>query len=652
LCGIVGLIDLSRQRDEAGLRASVVSMAERLRHRGPDDAAHWVDARHGIALGFRRLAIQDLSINGRQPMTSNSGRYVVVFNGEIYNAPLLKRGLLAGGATFRGHSDTEVAVALIERQGFGAAIAEFSGMFAMACWDTRDRVLHLARDPMGKKPLYYGMVGGTFAFASEPKAFYALAGVAPEIDRDALATFFRFGYIPAPQTIYSGIAKLQAGECATVCGERVETRRYWSLHDCAAAARRDAVRLSDREATDQLETLLGDAVERRLVADVPLGAFLSGGIDSSVVASLMKARSSGAVQTFSIGFPEAAYDESAHAAAVAAHLGLDHHALQVTPSALLNAIPSMADIFDEPFADPSQVPTTILSQLTRQHLTVALSGDGGDELFRGYGRYATIAQIMAGHRRLPEVARPTIAWLLRNMPDRVWRAADGILPQRFGRSPLAARARRLADMITSTSPELIYRDLVGQWSEPGQLVLGAHEPVSDVWLGSLRSHAPDIPALCQLIDLSTYLPDDILQKVDRASMSVGLEVRSPILDLDIVRFALRLPADQLERGGASKWLLRQVLYRHLPRSLVDRPKMGFGFPLAEWLRGPLAPWADHLVHSLSQSGLIDTGQIQERWRAHRAGEADWSYRLWCAFMFEAWRLNLPKTGTTQADIRH
>lgn len=640
MCGFAGFIENERTLTSEALLSTARAMGARVAHRGPDDAHEWADDAAGIAMAFRRLSILDASEAGRQPMVSPSGRYVLTFNGEIYNAPTLSVPLKAAGTIFRGHSDTEVLLALIDQHGFSEAIPQLSGMFAIACWDREERILHLARDPLGEKPLYFGRAGASFLFASQPKAFFAHPAFIPEIDRDALTSFFRFGYIPAPQSIFRGIEKLRPGERLALRGDIIIKRALYFEPRALAAGLEEA--LDETQAIDMLERLIGDAVERRLASDVPLGVFLSGGIDSSVVAALMRARGSGAVSSFGIGFDIAEYDEAGHAEGVAKHLGLKHQTMRVCAADIEAAIPAMADIYDEPFADPSQVPTFLLSQLTRQYVKVALSGDGGDELFDGYPRYALMQEILGRTRAIPGFARSGLAALMRGAPQALWRVLEPLVPTRFGRSPLSARALRLADMLDGAGVEGVYRDLVGQWQNPESLVIGGAERIDPIWTGALREASDDPGRLLRLIDLASYLPEDILVKVDRASMAVGLEVRAPLLDQEIVAFGLNLPRHLLVRGGMQKWLLRQVLYRHVPSHLIDRPKMGFGFPVAEWLRGPLREWAGDLLSpaGLSQAGYLDPRLVHEKWRAHESGAADWGWRLWCVLMFEDWRRKL------------
>ncbi|MGE0056197.1 MAG: asparagine synthase (glutamine-hydrolyzing) [Hyphomicrobium sp.] len=655
MCGFAGFIDFPRAHTADSLERIVNQMGNAIAHRGPDDSQSWTDAECGVALAFRRLAILDLSPAGRQPMHSRSGRYVIVFNGEIYNAPSLKAKLGDGAAKLRGHSDTEVLVELIDKIGFKACMPLLRGMFAIACWDRRDRVLRLARDPMGKKPVYFGFVGRSFVFGSQPNAFLAFPQFQSELDRDAMCAFFRFGYIPAPHSIYQGIDKLRPGESLEIKDGRILRRtKFWEAAEKARAAAATAPILDDADAIDQLESLIERAVDRRLASDVPLGAYLSGGIDSSTVLAIMRARAAGTVKSFCIGFGDTRYDESRHAEEIANYLQLEHHTLHVGPEDLLNAVFDMPQVYDEPFADPSQVPTYILSRLTRGHVTVALSGDGGDELFSGYTRYQKLEKICRMARRIPSALKPGTAQLIRTVPKAVWNSAEAVMQREYGQSPLAARALKFADVLQSVGPELIYRDLIEQWSDPSGLVIGGREPVDPIWMGALGLSKAQPARTAQLLDVHSYLPEDILVKVDRASMAVGLEVRAPLLDQDIAEFAWGLQRNQLVRDGVGKWLLRQVLYRHIPSQLVDRPKMGFAFPLREWLGSSLRDWAEDLLDpaQMAAAGYLNPAPVQAMWKQHLSGTRDWSYRLWCVLMFEAWRRRLPVAKSALHEFHH
>ena len=636
MCGLAGILDIGSRLTNHALGDLVGRMAEALRARGPDDSGTWTDAEAGVALGFRRLSILDLSPAGHQPMLSANGRFVLAFNGEIYNFAELRAELEGRGVAFRSQSDTAVVLEACAYWGFLQTLRRLNGMFAIALWDRARRTLSLARDRLGIKPLYLAQMGSTWLFASQPAAFGPHPAWSPRLDRGALKAFFRFNYVPAPATIWRNVEKLMPGGWAILGAEGgIERGRYWNLRDEAARPRfRD---LDARMATDELEALLTDAVRGQMVADVPVGAFLSGGIDSSTVVALMKAVAGDQkVRTFTIGFPVRAYDESAAAAAVAQHLGTEHTQMIVTPDDAMSVVPYMADIYDEPFADASQIPTLLVSRLTRQSVTVALSGDGGDEGFAGYNRYDALPhwQKLSG---IPLGMRSLAARAVRAVAPRHW----DLLLGTFGvRTPQAGdKFHKAAHIATAPTVEELYRRLVSQWQAPEEVVRGAPDlphPADD----------PDLPRVIadptqrlQYLDFATYLPDDILTKVDRASMAVGLEARVPLLDHRVVEFALRLP-DALKRSdGRGKYLLRQVLYRHVPRNLVDRPKTGFAIPIGAWLRGPLRDWAEEMLdpRQLRADGLLDPATIRAAWAEHLSGARNLQYQLWGVLMFQSWR---------------
>jgi len=641
MCGIAGFLDRTRRRSAGDPETLVRAMGEALHHRGPDDGGVWLDPEAGLALAQRRLAIVDLSPAGHQPMVSADGNWVLVYNGEVFNQEQLRPELEARGVRFRGHSDTEVILESCAAFGVAATVRRLIGMFAFALWDRRGRTLTLVRDRLGIKPLYWGQQDGLVLFGSELKALTAHPGWQPEIDRDALTAFFRFSYIPAPHSIYRGIAKLPPGcllELAEGAAPRLE--RFWDGRAVVAEAGRQRFEgWSDGEATDQLEALLRDAVRRRMIADVPLGAFLSGGVDSSTVVALMQAESTRPVRTFTIGFGDPAYDEAGHAQAVARHLGTDHTELYVTPAQVQAVIPRLGQWYDEPFADASQLPTYLVSALTRRHVTVALSGDGGDELFAGYNRHALADRLWPRLARLPLGLRRVAGAGLRALPPAWWDALGAALPARWRPRQLGEKLHKLAPLLGLAGESALYRALVSQWPEPGRLVPGGHEPQGLLWDPTLAAEVPELVERMQLLDLLTYLPDDILTKVDRASMAVALEARVPLLDHRVVEFAFRLPAHFKRRHGQGKWLLRQVLYRHLPPALIERPKMGFAVPLAEWLRGPLRDWAETLLDPgrLAQAGLIDPAPVRQLWQEHLSGRRNHQYQLWPVLMLELWR---------------
>ncbi len=620
MCGLAGLFDPGRSLDPARLEILARAMADTLVHRGPDDGATWADASAGIAFGFRRLAIVDLSIDGRQPMRSHDGRLVIVMNGEIYNFREMRAALDAASApAWRGHSDTEVFLEFIARKGLDAALAAANGMFAFALWDSKTRSLMLGRDRLGKKPLYYGRVGGAFAFASELKALRVLPGFDDSIDSHAMALFLRHAYVPSPLSIHRTIRKLRPGEIAHLSAEAPEpaTRLYWDARAVAEACAEAPFKGSEAEAVERLDALVQDAVASRMIADVPLGAFLSGGIDSSTVVAAMVAAKLGPVRTFTVGFAGTRYDEAPHAAAMAKHLGTLHAEMQAGEAECLELVPRLGHMYDEPFADASQIPTAVLSRLTRKHVTVALSGDGGDELFGGYPRYRSAAAEWGN--RAPTALAPAM---------RAAAGLVGMIDAKTGR----ALARRAA-----TTPERLYADHVTLWHAEDRLL-------PDVWPEPLALFAlrgvPHLasPVRCFMaLDALTYLPDDLLAKVDRASMAYSLEVRCPLLDYRLVEFAWSLPDSASFGEDGTKRALRQVLARRVPRALFERPKSGFEPPVGDWLRGPLRDWTEDLLApaALEAAGL-NPAPVRARWARHLGGR-NATYPLWTVLMFQAWR---------------
>lgn len=653
MCGIAGIVDhrLAGNGTEAARIAAL--MSDQLRHRGPDSHGVWTDEPAGLALAHRRLAIVDLSPDGGQPMVSGSGRYVITYNGEIYNFATLRDELLRSGAAFRGHSDTEVLLALIERYGLAEAIRRSVGMFAFALYDRHERRLHLVRDRLGKKPLYFGQIGGAFVFASELKAIVRHPRFGGEIDRDALAAYFRHLYVPAPWSIWRGIYKLPPGsmlaidverngsEPAGALLDRIET--YWDARTIAEEGAADPLALSAEQSVDRLEEVLSLAVRERMMADVPLGAFLSGGIDSSVVVALMQRQASSPVKTFSIGFDEAFYDEAEAARKVAAHLGTDHHEALVGPDDTLSVVPVLADMFDEPFADPSAVPTYLVSKLARRDVTVCLSGDGGDELFSGYGRYALADNLGRAIDRFPGWLRTTASSGIRTVPTPLWDAALQMLPTRSiaglrgGYS--GHRLHKLADLLASADRDELYHSLQSATERPADWVHGGAEalpPFATPPSGTRLAH----PIHRMMYwDTVTYLPDDILVKVDRASMAVSLEARAPLLDHRVAELAWTIPLQTHRRDGKGKWLLRQLFARHLPAEWSKRQKQGFSVPVSEWLRGPLRSWAEALLdpERLEAEGILQPRPITRLWQDHLSGRRDYGAQIWAVVMFQAWR---------------
>lgn len=649
MCGITGFWR------PAGLEASagdvLLRMTDCLRHRGPDDGGAWTDAERGVALGHRRLSIIDLSIEGHQPMVSADGRFVVVYNGEIYNFKELRTELLAAGDRFRGHSDTEVMLAAFSRWGVQASVRRLAGMFACAIWDRHETRLHLVRDRLGEKPLYYGWQGDTLLFGSELKALRLHPAFHAEVDRDALTLFLRFAYIPSPWTIYRGMRKLEPATMVTITPDgREATERYWKLEDVIASGRDNRLQGSESGRIDALEARLRATIREEMISDRPLGAFLSGGIDSSTIVALMQQESSHRVRTFTIGFEEGEYDEARHAAAVAAHLGTDHTELYVTPAEALQVVPRLPGLYDEPFADSSQVPTFLLAALTRQHVTVALSGDGGDELLGGYNRYFLGGRLWRGLDRWPLGVRRAAAALIKQASPSFWGSAVGAvqrgLPAGWRIAHPGDRMHKLADVLPSTSMSAMYRRLVSHWEFPEEVVVGGREP--PLGLGGRSPLPAGTSGVEEMMywDARTYLPDDVMVKVDRATMAVGLEARAPFLDHRVVELAWRLPAEDRFRAGQGKWAMRQVLYRHVPQELVERPKMGFGVPIDHWLRGALREWAGDLLNadSIRREGILRPEPIERLWNEHQSGRRNWQYHLWDVLMFRAWQEASRETG--------
>jgi len=640
VCGITGFID----RTAPDLDAACAAMTGALAHRGPDDHGYWYQRDVGLAMGHRRLSIVDLSPAGHQPMGSASGRYLITLNGEVYNYASLRAELESQGAApaWRGHSDTEVLLAAIEAWGLRRALERSVGMFALALWDRAQRRLSLARDRAGEKPLYYGRVGRAFLFGSELKALRAYPEFYAEIDRGCLALFLRHNYVPEPLSIYRGIQRVPAGTILEVdeSGRHGEPVTYWSLANSAGPAATRAFTASEHEVVETLERVLGEAVGLQMVADVPLGAFLSGGIDSSLIVALMQQRSARRVRTFTIGFSEPDYDESRYARDVARHLGTDHTELIVTPAEAMQVIPRLATIYDEPFADSSQIPTHLVAQLARQHVTVSLSGDAGDELFGGYNRYAWAKRVSNSVRFLGPF-RGVAARSIRRLSPETWTRMAGLgsrlLPRRWRETRAGDKLHRIADLLDS-SPGGIYRALISHWPTPADLVIDGREPSSQLTEMMAHSSSRRFEEDMMFWDFMTYLPGDILVKVDRAAMAVSLETRVPMLDHRVIEFAWSLPLSLRVHNGSGKWLLKELLSRYVPATLTDRPKMGFGIPIDSWLRGPLRDWAESLLDEsrLRSEGFLHPAPIREKWLEHVSGRRNWAYLLWDVIMFQSW----------------
>ena len=641
MCGIAGMVDWRAATSADALRSIADAMIETVRHRGPDAGDVWVEAEGGVALGQRRLAIIDLSPGGAQPMHSADRRFVITFNGEIYNYRDIRRELQAAGHSMRSDSDTEVLLEACALWGVEAAIERAIGMFAFALWDRKTRSLTLARDRLGIKPLYYAASPERILFASQLKAFRPAPHWKPTIDEDAVVGYLRHAYIAQPRTIYREAEKLAPGHILTLRkGSTSSPKCFWDLRDIAVAGQRRNDPVPDpREAADRLDALLRDSVKLRMIADVPLGAFLSGGIDSSTVVALMQAQSTRAVKTFSIGFHESGYDEAQCAKQVAAHLGTDHTEFYVEPRHALDVIPHLADWFDEPFADPSQIPTYLVSELTRKHVTVALSGDGGDELFAGYNRYVWAERLARAVNLVPRPLRGASAAALRALAPQTWNRLFGFVPAAWRPALPGDKLHKITTLLDNPQPDAIYRRLVSQWERPEEVAAAGREPRGPMWDPTIARDFHDLVPRMQFLDMITYLPDDILTKVDRATMAVGLEGRVPLLDHRVVAYSWSLPLEFKLRGGRSKWLLRQVLDRYVPRSLIDRPKMGFGVPIDAWLRGPLREWAESLLAParLASDGFVRVEPVRRAWREHLEGSRNWQYPLWTVLMLQAWR---------------
>jgi len=657
MCGLAGFLGLGAL-DNQNISLVLQIMGDAIRHRGPDDGGIWCDIDAGIGLSHRRLSIVDLSSAGHQPMVSAGGRYVIAFNGEIYNHLELRKELdqvaqpsptqhfspEARNAGWRGHSDTETLLAGIEAWGLEATLKKTIGMFAIALWDSQSRTLSLARDRLGEKPLYYGWQGvgneRVFLFGSELKALKSHPAFTAEVDRGALCLFLQHNYIPAPYSIYQGISKLEAGCLLSVSLARPDQKisKYWDASEVARAGVNQSFSGTAEEAVNELEVLVKDAVRLQMMADVPLGAFLSGGIDSSTVVALMQNQSSRAVKTFTIGFNESSYNEAVHAKAVAQHLGTEHTELYVSPQEAMDVIPRLPDLYCEPFSDSSQIPTFLVNQLAKQHVTVSLSGDAGDELFCGYSRYQLTEKLWGKMSFLPVPFRAFLEKGITSLSPAAWDSLASIIPGARRYASLGDKLHKGAGVLTSSTVDELYLRLVSHQRNPEDWVIDGKLPPTR--LTGLRPQLSGLNAVERMmaLDMLTYLPDDILVKVDRAAMGVSLESRVPFLDHRVVEFSWALPLEYKLREGKTKWPLRQVLYRHIPQKLIDRPKMGFGVPLNDWLRGPLRDWADGLLDEgrLRRDGYFHPAPIRKLWSEHLSGHRNWMAQLWNVLMFQAW----------------
>ena len=674
MCGFAGFVDPNGRIAQAreASEAVLAAMAQTLVHRGPNDEGTIFDEPTRVGLAFRRLSILDLSPAGHQPMESERGRFVIAFNGEVYNHASLRNELVARGHRFRGHSDTEAMLAAFEEWGVEESLPRFEGMFAFAVMDRATRTFWLVRDRFGVKPVFYGLTGGLsvpagrlslpaaagLVFGSELKAMHACPGWTGSVDRGALTLFMRHGYVPGPLTIHHEARKLRPGHLLRLdlATREAEERCWWHSRDLVRRAAGSPFGGSDEDAVSAVDSALLESVRLRMVADVPIGAFLSGGVDSSVVVAAMQAQSPRPVRTFTIGFGPKEFDEAPHARAVARHLGTDHTEVYVSGEEALATIPRLATIWDEPFADSSQIPTLLVSEIARRSVTVSLSGDGGDELFGGYYRYGWAESVARGIHRLPQVVRSLASAALRatprNLANRTGDALSRLLPPRYSVHRAGDRAHRLASLLGHRDPWSVYLDLVANCLQCDALVIGAARPVTALTDPEALVPELDMQTRMMQADIASYMVDDILVKVDRASMAVSLEAREPLLDSRLAELAFRLPLSMKIRNGERKWVLRRVLERRVPRALFDRPKMGFGVPLGEWLRGPLRPWAEALLSPdrIARDGFLDPTVVGALWaKTLDPAVPSSGYEAWNILMFQAW-LERQRTGARPAAI--
>lgn len=646
MCGLAGFLDVANDRDADELHHVVGDMARTLAHRGPDDQGTWVDPGAGIALGSRRLAIIDVSPDGHQPMRSASGRYAIAYNGEIYNARPIASALDRAGRSpeWRGHSDTEVILAAVEAWGLDDALDRFNGMFAFALWDADERQLHLVRDRLGIKPLYVSRFGTTVVFGSELRALRSHPDFRARLDRRWIDHYLRGTRMPTRRTVYDGVEKVEPGTHVTIHPDHEPKERvYWSALEEAERGHREPFAGGEVDAVDALHTLLRDSVSQRMVSDVPLGVLLSGGVDSSTVLALLQAASPQTVRSFSIGFPESGLDEAPDARAIAAHVGSDHTELYVTPDDIIDLIPSLPALCDQPISDPSYVSNYFAHRLARQHVTVVLTGDGGDEVFGGYHRHRWMPRVWSSVGWTPVGLRAKGAAAINAVPpatwDRAFAALEPVIPGRLRERSPGAKIQRLARWMGCASPEEMYGVLASRWDDETSL-LADDDPETASEPFRMQHLEGDFTLLEQMLahELVTYLPDGQLTKVDRSSMAVSVEARVPILDHRVVEFALRLPPSLKVRGETGKYALRQVLHRHVPRELFARPKMGFHLPLSRWLRGPLREWAEELLHEdrLRTEGILNPDAIRATWDEHQSEQRDRSDHLWTVLMFQSW----------------
>jgi len=650
MCGLTGFL-WGPQKKPNNIDKKLKYMTDSLTHRGPDDEGFWIDENSRVAIGHRRLSVLDLSSAGHQPMYSTSSRYIIAFNGEIYNHTELRARLNSESNNtieWIGHSDTETLLSCFEVWGVEATLKEISGMFVIALYDTKHNSLYLIRDRMGEKSLYYGWSNDVFLFGSELKSIKAFRGFSGEVDRNALALFLKYDYVPSPYSIYKGISKLPQGSYIKISmNNNVWSKEhlsgpnyYWSMREVSKSGK-DANKFngSDKDAIQELDNLLNKSIKQQMISDVPLGAFLSGGVDSSVVAALMQKNSKNKIKTFTIGFNEKHYNEAEYAKEVALHLGTDHTELYISPEQAISVISRLPKVYDEPFADSSQIPTFLVSEMAKQYVTVSLSGDGGDELFGGYNRYLMANRVWKKIEKVPFTFRKMISKGITLLSPKVWdiliNSVFKFLPSGFRMSHPGDKIYKLSKMLMSNNIYDIYDGLVSHWDNSFEVVIGCKKESVKFDQDTDHLHPEDG---MMLLDSMTYLPDDILVKVDRAAMSVSLETRAPFLDKDVVEFAWQLPLNMKIRDSQGKWVLRKVLDKYVPKELIDRPKMGFGVPIDSWLRGPLREWAEDLLSEerLKDDGYFHVESIRDKWKEHLSGHRNWQYHLWSVLMFQAW----------------
>jgi len=638
VCGFSGFFSKSDLNYDPNAVLKTMGLA--IKHRGPDSSGEWINNLNKVGFSHRRLAVVDLSVAGNQPMPSVSERYVIAFNGEIYNHLDLRAELEieSPDIVWRGHSDTETLLAGFDKWGVQETVEKCIGMFSFSVWDEIEKSLVLARDRLGEKPLYYGWHGATLLFGSELKALKAHPDFVSEIDRNSLTLLLRYNCIPAPYSIYKGIKKLLPGNLLKITNLGEELIEYWSARKVFENSKKLELKGGAEEAISELECLLKLSIKQQMISDVSLGAFLSGGIDSSTVVALMQSQSETPIKTFSIGFNEEGYNEAEHAKSVAMHLGTDHTELYVTSEEALAVIPKLADMYDEPFSDSSQIPTYLVSKMAKEHVTVALSGDGGDELFCGYNRYVLTDRVWRKLSRVPLFIRRNLGVLIRFIPVNYWNVISYIIPKKMKIINIGDKLHKAAGVIGAKTSTELYQGLTSHWSHPEEIVIDSNEPLTVINDFNRKPNLSNDIEQMMALDTITYLPDDILTKVDRAAMYNSLETRVPFLNHKVVEFAWSLPLGYKLKGGVGKWCLKQVLFKHVPKSLIERPKMGFGVPIDTWLRGPLKEWANELLAEdrLINEGFFKPEKIRTMWDEHQTGKRNWQYQLWDILMFQSW----------------